>query len=218
MHTQFTSLSSKVWNTFQVFSVFHKSLEWNPSFCIFYMKFGFHSNLWRKKLPRYRDSSGLSFIIFFRRVHMLLLVSPSTLPLPAQFLPYILLPVTQPAFPVPPLFPYWHQYRNPCGSSQPGYRRLERNYPAIKHPPFCQPSFFFLLTCISIAQMIDRKWLCGENFQLYLYKRRSTAVLFFLISKVSFQALCLLLSSPKEVTRKGRALRKRGKQSLFCSH
>ena len=30
-------------------------------------------------------------------------------------------------------------------------------------------------------------------------------------------ALVLLLSSPKEVTRKGRALRKCGKQSLFCA-
>lgn len=36
--------------------------------------------------------------------------------------------------------------------------------------------------------------------------------------KFSLQFLVLLLSSPKEVTRKGRALRKRGKQSLFCSH
>ena len=35
MHTKFTSLSSKVGNAFQVFSIFPKSLEWIPDFYIF---------------------------------------------------------------------------------------------------------------------------------------------------------------------------------------
>lgn len=48
MHTKFTSLSSKVGNAFQVFTIFPKSLEWIPDFYIFCMVFGFHSNLWRK--------------------------------------------------------------------------------------------------------------------------------------------------------------------------
>ena len=45
MHTKFTSLSSKTWNAFQVFSIFPKSLEWIPDFYIFCMVFGFHSKL-----------------------------------------------------------------------------------------------------------------------------------------------------------------------------